>query len=175
MKSIPENEGLNSLVLSQILTEDIYIIPEKVIRESVSSKVVENKLNQEKPAEHLNIPLTSEKKSPLTKEIIVVLDEPATPKELEFLTKILVALKMTIQDVSIISKSDFSSDMNFKKLISFNVGIEKMNPGIKIEKYIMKEHGKAKFLYSDSLEELTEDVKKKKQLWEALQLMFSLK
>jgi hypothetical protein len=158
MKSIPANEGLNNLILSQILNEDIYIIQEK-------------KEAPENTSVKINVAAKTEKKGP-DKDVVIVLDKTAKAEEHEFLIKILSALKMTVQDVSIINKEDFSSQMEFKNLIAFNINPQALLPGINTEKYIIKEHGKAGFLYADSLDELIKDVKKKKQLWEALQLMF---
>jgi hypothetical protein len=167
MMSISENEGLNPLILSQILSEDIYIIPEANAIQGTKTEVTEKKITQEKPVAE-----KTEKEKPVFKDILVVLDKPAGSEELEFLSKIMGALKMTLQDVSILSKEEFSSDMSFKKLLAFNVNTETLNPLVKTEKYIIKEHDKSGFLYADSLAELNKDVKKKKLLWDALQLMF---
>jgi hypothetical protein len=167
MMSISENESLNPLILSQILSEDIYIIPEAKAIQGTKTEVTEKKVTTEKP-----VAAKTEKEKPACKDIVVVLDKPAGPDEMEFLSRILGALKMTLQDVSILSKEEFSADMSFKKLLAFNVNTETLNPLVKTEKYLIKEHGKSGFLYADSLAELNMDTKKKKLLWDALQLMF---
>jgi DNA polymerase III psi subunit len=111
---------------------------------------------------------------------VVILVNNISEADKVLLSKILVAVKLDLSKIDLVELSLLKT-MNVKTALSQNLishfitfGIPM--PNIKLEiplmAYQIKEIKSIRFLFSDALSELQNDVEKKKALWKALQEMF---
>ena len=102
------------------------------------------------------------------------------PTDSELLGKILGAVKLDLQSVDII-ELDKNKDINLSQifiqnsvnqLITFGIDLSKISLDIKLTPYQILEKQGIKFIYSDSLTDIRNDIPKKKALWGSLKEVF---
>ena len=173
----------NSAVFQYLFAEEhLFVIPENATI-AVPEKVLEPEnvqvvkevpqpiVEEEKPQELLHF---------VPSHRVVILVNNISEADKVLLSKILVAVKLDLSKVDLVELSLLKT-MNVKTALSQNLishfitfGIPM--PNIKLEiplmAYQIKEIKSIRFLFSDALSELQNDVEKKKALWKALQEMF---
>jgi hypothetical protein len=169
-------------LLTQLFKEDIYLIlkddlnhiEEKVVAEIKTSPVdiVAKKVEIVETLRVVNF-LGQNKK-----QILIILANQGevicTAANLDFLTKILNAIKLSLDDVALIDESLFDRQKHqlppFQQLVSFGSAafFTAQSMTIPNTKYMTSKT----ILHADSIEMVQADVMLKKQLWGALQQMF---
>jgi DNA polymerase III psi subunit len=114
------------------------------------------------------------------KQKIIILLNSINPADSELLGKILGAVKLDLQSVDII-ELDKNQDIDLSQIfiqksvnqvITFGINLSKVSLGVKLTPYQILENQGIKFIYSDSLSDIQNDVPKKKALWGSLKEMF---
>ena len=114
------------------------------------------------------------------KQKVVVLITSLNPTDSELLGKILGAVKLDLLSVDIV-ELDKNQDINLSKIftqnsvnqvITFGIDLLKVSLDVKLIPYQILENQGIKFIYSDSLTDIQNDVPKKKALWGSLKEMF---
>ncbi|MGB3588486.1 MAG: hypothetical protein WBA23_18210 [Tunicatimonas sp.] len=97
----------------------------------------------------------------------------------ELLEKILLALKLSFEDVCLVNVShcktpnQLESKLEFKSCISFGMPPEDWQFSNFSRKYeVIKDESERAFLWADPLSEIATDVEKKKALWLSLKTLF---
>lgn len=177
---MPEN---NTILFQQLFAgEQLYVIPEKkVLNEEVSVEkkqivvpIVEQvvaTIKVEKVQEHLHF---------VPNHRVVILVDDCSDADQALLGKILTAVKLNLNQVDLVRLADLSqmnartafSQNLISHFITFGVALQKIKLEIPLNPYQTKEIKNIRFLFSDALSELQNDVEKKKALWKALQEMF---
>ncbi len=177
---MPEN---NTILFQQLFAgEQLYVIPEKkVLNEEVS---VEKKQIVAPIAEQVVATIKVEKvQEPLhfvPNHRVVILVDDCSDADQALLGKILTAVKLNLNQVDLVRLADLSqmnartafSQNLISHFITFGVALQKIKLEIPLNPYQTKEIKNIRFLFSDALSELQNDVEKKKALWKALQEMF---
>jgi len=177
---MPEN---NTILFQQLFAgEQLYVIPEKkVLNEEVS---VEKKQIVAPIAEQVVAAIKVEKvQEPLhfvPNHRVVILVDDCSDADQALLGKILTAVKLNLNQVDLVRLADLSqmnartafSQNLISHFITFGVALQKIKLEIPLNPYQTKEIKNIRFLFSDALSELQNDVEKKKALWKALQEMF---
>ncbi|MEA5424990.1 DNA polymerase III subunit psi [Arcicella lustrica] len=177
---MPEN---NTILFQQLFAgEQLYVIPEKkVLNEEVS---VEKKQIVAPIAEQVVATIKVEKvQEPLhfvPNHRVVILVDDCSDADQALLGKILTAVKLNLNQVDLARLADLSqmnartafSQNLISHFITFGVALQKIKLEIPLNPYQTKEIKNIRFLFSDALSELQNDVEKKKALWKALQEMF---
>ena len=177
---MPEN---NTILFQQLFAgEQLYVIPEKkVLNEEVS---VEKKQIVAPIAEQVVATIKVEKlQEPLhfvPNHRVVILVDDCSDADQALLGKILTAVKLNLNQVDLVRLADLSqmnartafSQNLISHFITFGVALQKIKLEIPLNPYQTKEIKNIRFLFSDALSELQNDVEKKKALWRALQEMF---
>lgn len=177
---MPEN---NTILFQQLFAgEQLYVIPEKkVLNEEVS---VEKKQIVAPIAEQVVAAIKVEKvQEPLhfvPNHRVVILVDDCSDADQALLGKILTAVKLNLNQVDLVRLADLSqmnartafSQNLISHFITFGVALQKIRLEIPLNPYQTKEIKNIRFLFSDALSELQNDVEKKKALWRALQEMF---
>lgn len=158
-------------MLAQLFDEDIYLILKNDANETDVSAVTEVKCEA---VGKTTIPFSGKN----NKQILILVQNQGsdicTAANLDFLTKILSAIKLSLDDVALINASQFESEKHqlpsFTKFISFGaeVFLKSQNISVPVGKYVSTKTA----LLADSIEQVQADVNLKKQLWGALQQMF---
>ncbi|AFK04075.1 hypothetical protein Emtol_2942 [Emticicia oligotrophica DSM 17448] len=112
---------------------------------------------------------------------VLILADTISDSEKALLVKILGAIGLTIEQVDLIELSKvhmpdyqtFVSQAITKKVISFGVGLGRLNWNILLNIYQPKQIAGVDFLLSDELRVLDTNLELKKVLWGALKAMFS--
>jgi DNA polymerase III psi subunit len=114
------------------------------------------------------------------KQKIIILLNSLNPADSELLGKILGAVKLDLRSVDIV-ELDKNQDVNLSQiftqksvnqLVTFGINLSKVNLDIKLSPYQIFENQGVKFIYSDSLTDIQNDVPKKKALWGSLKEVF---
>ena len=177
---MPEN---NTILFQQLFAgEQLYVIPEKkVLNEEVA---VEKKQIVAPIAEQVVAAIKVEKvQEPLhfvPNHRVVILVDDCSDADQALLGKILTAVKLNLNQVDLVRLADLSqmnartafSQNLISHFITFGVALQKIKLEIPLNPYQTKEIKNIRFLFSDALSELQNDVEKKKALWKALQEMF---
>ncbi|MET3124983.1 DNA polymerase III psi subunit [Arcicella rosea] len=177
---MPEN---NTILFQQLFAgEQLYVIPEKkVLNEEVS---IEKKQIVAPIAEQVVATIKVEKvQEPLhfvPNHRVVILVDDCSDADQALLGKILTAVKLNLNQVDLVRLADLSqmnartafSQNLISHFITFGVALQKIKLEIPLNPYQTKEIKNIRFLFSDALSELQNDVEKKKALWKALQEMF---
>jgi DNA polymerase III psi subunit len=170
----------NSAVFQYLFAEEhLFVIPENAVPEKVlepqnvqvPKEVPKPIIEEEKPQELLHF---------VPSHRVVILVNNISEADKVLLSKILVAVKLDLSKVDLVELSLLKT-MNVKTALSQNLishfitfGIPM--PNVKLEiplmAYQIKEIKSIRFLFSDELKNLHQDVEKKKALWKALQEMF---
>jgi DNA polymerase III psi subunit len=153
----------NKTALQQLFVgEDIYLLKNEFV-------VVGEDIPQEKAIQYYQ-----------PKQKVIVLVNQLNPTDSELLGKILGAVKLDLQSVDII-ELDKNQEVNLSKifvqksvnqLVTFGIDLSKVNLDVKLTPYQVLENQGVKFIYSDSLTAIQNDVPKKKALWGSLKEMF---
>jgi DNA polymerase III psi subunit len=114
------------------------------------------------------------------KQKVIVLVNKLVSTDSELLGKILGAVKLDLQSVDVI-ELDKNQDVNLSQifiqksvnqLITFGIDLSKVNLDVKLIPYQILEKQGVKFIYSDSLSDIQNDIPKKKALWGSLKGIF---
>lgn len=158
-------------MLAQLFDEDIYLILKNDANATEVSPLTEIKVEAKVKA---TIPFLGKN----NKQILILVqnqgNDICTAANLDFLTKILNAIKLSLDDVALINASQFNLELHqlpaYNKIISFgaDVFLKSQNVSVPVGKYVSTKTA----LLADSIEQVQADVNLKKQLWGALQQMF---
>ena len=101
--------------------------------------------------------------------------------DLIFLTKMLSACKLTIDDVAILNKDKFELNLNEinlklapKVVLLFGVAPTELDMPIVFPEYHVQHYNNMQFLLSDKLHVITNDTVRKTSLWNCLKKLFVL-
>jgi DNA polymerase III psi subunit len=116
--------------------------------------------------------------------LLTLIENPSadylSPQEEEFLEKILKAVHIKIEEIKVINVASPKPENYFeslqelpaKRVINFGTSFEKINLPLHFDKYMPVAQQGITFLMADSLDTISQDLEKKKQLWKALQQIF---
>jgi DNA polymerase III psi subunit len=114
------------------------------------------------------------------KQKVIIILTSLNPADSELLGKILGAVKLDLQSVDII-ELDKNQEVNLSQIfiqksvnqvVIFGINLSKVSLDIKLTPYQILEKQGIKFIYSDSLTDIQNDIPKKKALWGSLKGMF---
>lgn len=116
-------------------------------------------------------------------KILLLVEEPeiihVSDSGKELLEKILLALKLSFEDVCLVNVSQckapdqLASKLDFKTCLSFGMPPEAWQFSNFSRKYeVIKDESERAFLWADPLSEIATDVEKKKSLWLSLKTLF---
>lgn len=120
------------------------------------------------------------------KSILIVVNNPQSPflkdEELIYLTKILTACKLTLEDVALVnlasitslSYEDLQKQYPSEKVICFGVTPEILQLPLDFPSYQMQRFGNSTYLHAPSLEDLEPQEKERRKLWASLQKLFNI-
>ena len=114
------------------------------------------------------------------KHKVLILTDSISEVEKELLSKILRAIGTSLDQVDLVELNkvhsldyqSFTSQNITQKVISFGIGLGKLNWNILLNLYQPKNVLGVDFILSDELRILEENINLKKTLWNALKLMF---
>jgi DNA polymerase III psi subunit len=114
------------------------------------------------------------------KQKVIILLNSLNPADSELLGKILGAVKLDLPSVDIveldknqdIDLSQIFTQKSVNQVITFGINLSKVSLDVKLTPYQILENQGIKFIYSDSLTDIQNDVPKKKALWTSLKEMF---
>ncbi|MCY7350118.1 MAG: DNA polymerase III subunit psi [Cytophagaceae bacterium] len=114
-------------------------------------------------------------------QVLILTDRPS-PADLELLANILKAVNLRLDEVEVLDLQklrgqDFKpllESQSAHQLITFGVGLKKLNLDIVLVPYQLKTVEGVQFLYADPLPNLHTDKVRKKALWISLQTLFGL-
>ena len=153
----------NKTALQQLFAgENIYLLKNEFV-------VVAEDIPQENPIQYYQ-----------PKQRIIILVTSLNPTDSELLGKILGAVKLNLQSVDIIeldknqtvNLSQIFSQKSVNQVVIFGIDSLKVSLDIKLTPYQILEKQGIKFIYSDSLTAIQNDIPKKKALWGSLKEMF---
>ena len=153
----------NTTALQQLFAgENIYLLKDEF-------EIVGEDIQQEKPVQYYQ-----------PKQKVIILVTSLNPTDSELLGKILGAVKLNLQSVDTIeldknqavNLSQIFIQKSVNQLITFGIDLSKVNLDIKLTSYQILEKQGIKFIYSDSLSNIQNDIPKKKALWGSLKEMF---
>lgn len=153
----------NTTALQQLFAgENIYLLKDEF-------EIVGEDIQQEKPVQYYQ-----------PKQKVIILVTSLNPTDSELLGKILGAVKLDLQSVDTIeldknqavNLSQIFIQKSVNQLITFGIDLSKVNLDIKLTSYQILEKQGIKFIYSDSLSNIQNDIPKKKALWGSLKEMF---
>ena len=153
----------NKTALQQLFAgENIYLLKDEF-------EIVGEDIQQEKPVQYYQ-----------PKQKVIILVTSLNPTDSELLGKILGAVKLDLQSVDTIeldknqavNLSQIFIQKSVNQLITFGIDLSKVNLDIKLTSYQILEKQGIKFIYSDSLSNIQNDIPKKKALWGSLKEMF---
>jgi DNA polymerase III psi subunit len=153
----------NKTALQQLFAgENIYLLKDEF-------EIVGEDIQQEKPVQYYQ-----------PKQKVIILVTSLNPTDIELLGKILGAVKLDLQSVDTIeldknqavNLSQIFIQKSVNQLITFGIDLSKVNLDIKLMPYQILEKQGIKFIYSDSLSNIQNDIPKKKALWGSLKEMF---
>jgi DNA polymerase III psi subunit len=153
----------NTTALQKLFAgENIYLLKNEF-------EIVAEEIPQEKPIQYYQ-----------PKQKVIILLTSLNPTDSELLGKILGAVKLDLQSVDII-ELDKNQEVNLSQIfaqkvvnqiITFGIDLSKVSLDIKLTPYQILEKQGIKFIYSDSLTDIQNDIPKKKALWGSLKEMF---
>lgn len=160
----------NTIALQQLFAgESIYLLKDEFVAElPVQNTEIHNQTT---------IP-TVRYYQPTQKVIILV--NSLNSVDIELLGKILGAVKLDLSSVDIIELVE-SQDIDLsqifvqnsvKQVITFGVNLSELSLNVSLNPYQILEKEGIKFIYSDSLSDIQNDIPKKKALWGSLKGMF---
>lgn len=154
----------NKIAFQQLFAgEDIYLLKNEFILEGQDT-------HEKKKAIHYYQP----------KQKVVILVNQLNPTDSELLGKILGAVKLDLQLVDVIeldknkevNLSQILTQKSVNQLVTFGINLSNVSLDVKLTPYQILQNQGIKFIYSDSLTSIQNDIPKKKALWVALKEMF---
>jgi DNA polymerase III psi subunit len=141
-------------------------------------KITEKPVATPSPAQEIVKPIVP---TFVFKHKVLILTDSISDVEKTLLIKILGAIGTSLEQVDLIELSkvhsldyqSFTSQSITQKVISFGVGLGKLNWNILLNLYQPKNVSGVDFILSDELRVLEENINLKKTLWSALKAMFS--
>ncbi len=114
------------------------------------------------------------------KQKVIVLVNELNATDIELLGKILGTVKLDLQSVDIIeldknlsvNLSQIFTQKSVNQFITFGIDLSKVDIDMKLTPYQITEKQGVKFIFSDSLTDIQNDIPKKKALWGSLKEMF---
>ena len=114
------------------------------------------------------------------KQKVIILVNSLNSVDSELLGKILGAVKLDLSSVDIIELvksqdidlSQIFVQKSVNQVITFGVNLSALNLNVSLNPYQILEKEGIKFIYSDSLSDIQNDIPKKKALWGSLKGMF---
>jgi hypothetical protein len=114
------------------------------------------------------------------KQKVIIILTSLNPVESELLGKILGAVKLDLNSVDIlelgqnkdVDLSQIFIQKSVNQVITFGVNLSELKLDVSLTPYQMFEKQGIKFIYSDSLSDIQNDIPKKKALWGSLKEMF---
>jgi DNA polymerase III psi subunit len=185
----------NTTALQQLFAgENIYLLKDEFVSESsvetqttplptllsVSSQTTATLSMKTQTTTQENIPQENPIQYYQPKQKVIVLVTSLNPTDSELLGKILGAVKLDLQSVDVI-ELDKNQDINLSQIftqksvnhiVTFGIDSSKVGLDIKLTPYQILEKQGIKFIYSDSLPDIQNDIPKKKALWGSLKEMF---
>jgi DNA polymerase III psi subunit len=159
----------NKTALQQLFAgEDIYLLKNEFVVVGEDTNHGDD-ITQDKPIQYYQI-----------KQKVIILLNSLNSADSELLGKILGAVKLDLQSVDIVeldkikdvNLSQIFTQKSVNQLVTFGINLSKVNLDIKLNPYQVLENQGIKFIYSDSLTDIQNDVPKKKALWGSLKAMF---
>ena len=174
----------NISVLQQLFAgEDIYFLKEEFMGDSDDADSHKENTETHSQTTKSPSPVISAQSIPIyyqpQHKVIVVLNS-LNPTDSELLGKILGAVKLDLLSVDIIEVAknetvDLSEifAQNFvNQIVTFGINLSELNLDVSLIPYQIFEKQGIKFIYSDSLSDIQNDIPKKKALWGSLKGMF---
>jgi DNA polymerase III psi subunit len=164
----------NKTALQQLFAgEDIYLLKNEFV-------VVGEEIAQEKTSPPLSVSPQTTLSYYQPKQKVIILVNSLNPADSELLGKILGAVKLDLPSVDVIELdknqnvdlSQAFTQKSVNQVITFGINLSKVNLDVKLTPYQILENQGIKFIYSDSLTDIQNDVPKKKALWGSLKEMF---
>ena len=114
------------------------------------------------------------------KQKVIILVKSLNPVDSELLGKILGAVKLDLLSVDIIELvknqdidlSQIFVQKSVNQVITFGINLSELKLNVSLTPYQILEKEGIKFIYSDSLSDIQNDIPKKKALWGSLKGMF---
>ncbi len=168
----------NKTALQQLFAgENIYLLKDEFVAESTTLLSISPQTTTPQNTETHN-QTTVQYYQPKQKVIILLTNLNSTDSEL--LGKILGAVKLDLQSVDIIELdknqvidlSQIFMQKSVNQVVTFGIDLIKVNIDVKLTPYQILEKQGVKFIYSDALSNIQNDVPKKKALWGSLKEMF---
>jgi DNA polymerase III psi subunit len=153
----------NKTALQQLFAgENIYLLKNEF-------EIVGEDVSQEKPIQYYQ-----------PKQKVVLILTSLNPADSELLGKILGAVKLDLPSVDIIELAknkevDLSQifiQKSVNQVITFGINLSELKLDVSLTPYQILEKQAIKFIYSDSLSDIQNDIPKKKALWGSLKEMF---
>lgn len=179
----------NTVALQQLFAgENIYLLKDEFVRSSVRTQTTA----EENTPLSVSSQTTAQDDTPLSvspqtttmyyqpKQKVIILLTSLNTTDSELLGKILGAVKLDLQSVDVI-ELDKNQDINLSQIFTqksvnqvviFGIDSLKVNLDINLTPYQILEKQGVKFIYSDSLTDIQNDIPKKKALWGSLKEMF---
>ena len=165
----------NTTALQQLFAgENIYLLKDEFV-------VVGEDINHSKES---SVKIQTTTQTQITayqpKQKVVIILTSLNPTDSELLGKILGAVKLDLQSVDIIELSknkeiDLSQifiQSSVNQVITFGIDLSELKLDVSLSPYQILEKQAIKFIYSDSLSDIQNDIPKKKLLWGSLKAMF---
>ncbi len=175
----------NTIALQHLFAgENIYLLKDEfvVVGEDTNHGKVDKTLLSvpSQPTLKLSVETPITASSYQSKQKVLIISSSLNPVESELLGKILGAVKLDLQSVDILelaqNKSVDLSQIFIQKfvnqVITFGVNLSELNLDVSLKPYQMLEKQGIKFIYSDTLLDIQNDIPKKKALWGSLKEMF---
>ena len=161
----------NTTALQQLFAgEDIYLLKEKCVAKlSVQNTEISGQIAPPPKSQYYQ-----------PKQKVIILVNSLNSVDSELLGKILGAVKLDLSSVDIIELVK-SQDINLSQIfvqksvnqvITFGVNLSELSLNVSLNPYQILEKEGIKFIYSDSLSDIQNDIPKKKALWGSLKGMF---
>jgi DNA polymerase III psi subunit len=168
----------NKTALQQLFAgENIYLLKDEFAENMPSSMSSQVTAKEDKPLSVIPQQIVQYYQP---KQKVIILVTSLNPTDSELLGKILGAVKLDLQSVDIIeldknqevNLSQIFAQKSVNQLVTFGINLSKVGIDIKLTPYQILEKQGIKFIYSDSLTDIQNDVPKKKALWGSLKEMF---
>ena len=172
----------NISVLQQLFAgENIYFLKDEFV--VVGDDTDHHKENAETYSQTTKSPVISTETTPIyyqpQQKVIIVLNRLNTADS-ELLGKILGAVKLDLSSVDIIEiaknkavdLSQIFIQKSVNQVVVFGINLSELNLDVPLIPYQILEKQGIKFIYSDLLSDIQNDIPKKKALWGSLKEMF---
>ncbi len=177
------NTALEAGYLLELFNEPLYLMGyqsnEKISEvDSVSAKIEIPLVHKQEVKPVTVVPKLQTTSSKIVKKCILLFyseENELTPKELDFLAKVMTAAKLTSEEYDCvnfkgITITDVASRYSFDKLVLFGVKI----PNLELSPYTLTQVKSTKIISAEAVWMVEANNSLKKLLWQQLQQMFNL-